>query len=304
MAGSQRKKKLDKVIDDSPPVVSSQKFYCCRCGTSYSRKKGFFPVSHSPMYRGSGFLPICNDCIEDMYDKYRQKFGDDRAAMKRMCMKMDLYWHDDIYNMVERTAGVNSRIRNYIGKTNIIRYIDKTYDDTIAEEAELQYEQPVVERTEPLEEEEPIDQALIDFWGVGYTSDFYYELERRYKDWTGDREVVEPSERALYRQVCLLEALIARDSAQGKPIDKNVNALNSLLGSMNLKPAQKKNDGDADLDKMPLGVGIQKWEYSRPLPKTAKNKKDVKETIKNITTWYLGHACKMVGLRNSYCKMY
>ena len=26
--------------------------------------------------------------------------------------------------------------------------------------------------------------------------------------------------------------------------------------------------------------------------------------IKNITTWYLGHACKMVGLRNSYCKMY
>lgn len=27
-------------------------------------------------------------------------------------------------------------------------------------------------------------------------------------------------------------------------------------------------------------------------------------TVKNITTWFLGHACKMVGLRNSYCKLY
>ena len=26
--------------------------------------------------------------------------------------------------------------------------------------------------------------------------------------------------------------------------------------------------------------------------------------MKNITTWFLGHACKMVGLRNSYCKLY
>ena len=70
------------------------------------------------------------------------------------------------------------------------------------------------------------------------------------------------------------------------------------------KPAQKKNDVDAELDKMPLGVGIQKWEYSSPLPETPKEMRDIRGTIKNITTWYLGHACKMVGLRNSYCKMY
>ena len=227
--------------------------------------------------------------------------------MKRMCMKLDLYWNEDIYAMVERTAGVHSRVRNYIGKTNIIRYIDKTFDDTLDEEALLEPEEtPAASYIAQPEDtaEADVDQALVDFWGAGYTPDFYLELERRYKDWTGDRQVVDPSERALYRQICLLESIIARDSAQGKPIDKNVNALNSLLGSMNLKPAQKKNDVDAELDKMPLGVGIQKWEYSRPLPETPKEKRDIRGTIKNITTWYLGHACKMVGLRNSYCKMY
>ena len=55
---------------------------------------------------------------------------------------------------------------------------------------------------------------------------------------------------------------------------------------------------------MPLGVGIQKWEYNRPLPETKKSLCDVSGTVKNITTWFLGHACKMVGLRNSYCKLY
>lgn len=307
MAEAPRRKKLEKTVDDSMTIQTSQKFYCCRCGTSYSRKKGYFPVSHSPMYRGSGFLPMCNDCVEDMYEQYRAMLGDDKAAMKRMCMKLDLYWNEDIYAMVERTAGVHSRVRNYIGKTNIIRYIDKTFDDTLDEEALLEPEEaPTASYIAQPEDtaEADVDQALVDFWGAGYTPDFYLELERRHKDWTGDRQVVDPSERALYRQICLLESIIARDSAQGKPIDKNVNALNSLLGSMNLKPAQKKNDVDAELDKMPLGVGIQKWEYSRPLPETPKEKRDIRGTIKNITTWYLGHACKMVGLRNSYCKMY
>lgn len=311
MADAPKRKKLEKTKDAYTPIQSSQKFYCCRCGTSYSRQKGFFPVSHSPMYRGSGHIPMCSDCVESMYEQYRATLGSDEAAMKRICMKLDLYWNKDIYAMVERTAGVHSRVRNYIGKTNIIRYIDKTYDDTIEEEAlampdEATAVQPVVDDkpTEPEPVEMDIDQSIIDFWGTGYTSDFYMELERRYAGWTAGKEIVDPSERSLYQQVCLLETIIARDAAQGKSIDKNVNALNAVLGSMNLKPAQKKNDADAELEKMPLGVGIQKWEYSRPLPETPKDKRDIRGTIRNITTWYLGHACKMVGLRNSYCKMY
>ena len=102
MADTPRRRKLEKTTDDSMLLQTSQKFYCCRCGTSYSRKKGYFPVSHSLMYRGSGYLPICNDCVEDMYEQYRASIGDDKEAMRRMCMKLDLYWNEDIYNMVER----------------------------------------------------------------------------------------------------------------------------------------------------------------------------------------------------------
>lgn len=310
MANTTRRKKLERTPDGVPQT--NQKFICCRCGTGYSRQKGYFPVSHSPMYRGTGHLPMCNDCIDEMYEYYRAELGDDRAAMRRVCMKLDLYWDDSIYDMVERTAGVQSRVRSYIGKANIIRYVDKSFDDTLREDA-AKAEQDSAERfsfisaddeTEPALIEEAVDQNIIDFWGAGYPADMYAELERRYKNWTGDTVVAEPSARSLYRQICLLEVIIARDSAQGRAIDKNVNALNSLLGSMNLKPSQKKEDADAELERMPLGVGIQKWEYNRPLPETPKEKRDIRGTIRNITTWYLGHVCKMVGVKNSYCKMY
>lgn len=309
MAEAPRRRSQKKASD---PTVSTQKHYCCRCGTAYSRKKGFFPVSHSPMYRSSGYLPFCVECVDEMYDQYVQELGNAKEAMRRMCMKMDLYWSESIYTIVERSAGTNSRVRNYIGKTNIVRYIDKTFDDTIKEEVAAGggagYALPVVQNEElPTEDDTPTDQAIIDFWGAGFQHDFYMELKRRYDNWTGGEEKaknLQPAERALYQQICMQEAIISRAAAAGDPTDKAVNTLNNLLGSMNLKPAQRKENADVELDKMPLGVGIQKWEYSRPLPETPKENRDIRGVIKNITTWYLGHACKMVGLKNSYCKAY
>ena len=44
MADAPRRKKLEKTAPNQAEPISTQKFYCCRCGTSYSRKKGYFPV--------------------------------------------------------------------------------------------------------------------------------------------------------------------------------------------------------------------------------------------------------------------
>lgn len=307
MATAPKRRSQDNTSDASK---TTSKSYCVRCGTAFSRKKGYFPVSHSPMYRGSGYLPWCNDCVEEMYEEYVRTLGD-KEAMRRMCMKMDLYWDEAIYAMVERSAGVNSRIRNYIGKTNIIRYIDKTFDDTLQEEGANAEMFDMVRPETSIDGEgaveEQTDPSIVEFWGVGFDHDFYMELERKREHWTGGPEKeadLDKAEIALYKQICMQEVIIARDAAAGRATDKSVNLLNTLLGSMNLKPSQQKEEADAELEKMPLGVGIQKWEFDRPLPETPKENRDVRKTIRNITTWYLGHACKMVGLKNSYTKMY
>ncbi len=315
MADTPKRRKLERASE--PVALSNQKWYCSRCGTAFSRQKGYFPVSHSPMYRSSGYLPWCNDCVEEMYDYYRERLGD-KAAMRRMCMKLDLYWDDAIYEMVERTVGVQSRIRNYIGKTNINRYIDKTFDDTIArEDAEeskrSRYETDMVAfaddgpDSDTADAEEIPDEVRL-FWGSGYTPKMYEELEERRHYWLGKYPkdfVPDVGTETLIRQICGLEVDIARDRAAGRSVEKNVKALNDLLGSANLKPVQQKDMMvDTDLENMPLGVGIQKWENYRPLPTTPEGLRDQSGIIRNVTTWFLGHACKMVGLKNSYCQMY
>lgn len=314
MSNAPKRKKLEKIVPELP--VSTQKFYCCRCGTAYSRQKGYFPVSHSPMYRGSGYLPMCSDCVEKLYEHYRATLGSDKEAIRRICMKLDLYWSESIYTMVERTSGTNSRVRNYIGKTNIVRYIDKTFDDTIKEEETLASrseetessalsEATAKQNNEEAEATPPVDPSVIDFWGSGFTPDFYIELERRYQVWTKDLKSLDTNEQALYKQICILETTINRDAYLGKPIDRNISTLNTLLGSMNLKPAQRKDeDLDASINSTPFGVWIRRWENTKPIPEPDPELKDVDGIVRYISIWFFGHLCKMFGIKNSYCKLY
>ena len=109
----------------------------------------------------------------------------------------------------------------------------------------------------------------------------------------------------LIRQICNLDITIAKTSAAGGSIDKMVNSLNTLVGSLNLKPAQKSkiDDLDTEMANTPLGVWLWKYENQKPLPEIDEDLKDVNKIKKYIFTW-MGHLCKMLGVKNGYTKMY
>lgn len=315
-----KRKRLEKTVDETTGQ-SSQRYYCCRCGLSFSRQKGYFPVSHSPLYRGTGYLPFCSECCERMFENYCAELKDDREAMHRMCMKMDLYWHDTIYDAVERTHGTNSRVRSYIAKTNLVKYIDKTYDDTIAEiesaqpASESNFDSRSADRAGGRDDSEPstpkitmddIPSDVVLFWGPGYTPDMYLELEERRRFWMSkfpDGYEADIGEEALIRQICNLEIDINHDRAAGKPIDKSVNTLNTLLGSLNVKPTQKK-DSDNALAEVPFGVGIGWCERHKPIAEPDEEFRDVDGIRRYINIWLYGHLAKMMRKKNLYSKLY
>lgn len=294
--------------------VNASSSTCRKCGTAYGRLKGYFPVSYSYLYKGTGYLPYCKDCVDGMFAAYLQECKDSKVAVRQMCRKLDLYWSEKVYEAVEKQNSTRSMMTSYITKINAVKLASKSYDDTLREEGALWLEpkaysnmETVINGVDISDEELNVSDDIVLFWGPGYTPSMYMELENRRKYWMSkypQEAELDIGTEALIRQICSLEIDINKARMEGKPIDKYVNSLNTVLGSANLKPTQKKEDADAELEKMPLGVGIQKWEYSRPLPPTPKEKRDINQVIKNITTWYLGHACKMVGIRNSYCKMY
>lgn len=300
--------------------VNGSSYVCKKCGLAYNRMKGYFPVSYSYLYKGSGYLPFCRSCIDSMYEDYLEKSQDPKAAVKQMCRKLDLYWNEAVFNSVKNKATAHSMMTLYISKTNNTKYIGKSYDDYLLENGALwtSIQTPDnnnIERTNDINIEdadtddtyEDITDEVKTFWGTGYSPSMYRELERRKQYWMSEfPDGYEPDvgTNALIRQICALELDINRDRAAGKPVDKNINTLNTLLGSACLKPVQQKvEDISGATESTPMGVWIYRYENLRPLPEVDESLKDVNGIKKYVFTW-MGHVCKMLGIKNTYTKLY
>ena len=53
-----------------------------------------------------------------------------------------------------------------------------------------------------------------------------------------------------------------------------------------------------------FGTLIRKWENEKPIPEPDEEWKDVDGIVRYITVYFLGHLCKMMGIKNSYPRMY
>lgn len=292
--------------------VSSDRIICTKCGTQYSRRKGYFAVSYAETHKGLGYVHVCKECVDEMYSKYLSQCNDSKLAVRQVCRKLDLYWNENIYESVIKKSTTRTMMTQYIAKLNSVSCAGKSYDDTLLDEGTLWDYTTKQESvyTEPTEDESCdtiISDDVIAFWGTGYPTAMYIELEQRrayYMSKFAEGIELDVGSEALIRQLCNIEVSIARDSAAGKSIDKSVNALNTLLGSLNLKPAQKKDDADASIDNTPFGVWIRRWENQRPIPEPDPELQDVDGIVRYISIWFFGHLSKMLGIKNAYCKLY
>ena len=292
--------------------VNASSSTCRKCGTAYGRLKGYFPVSYSYLYKGTGYLPYCKDCVDSMFTAYLNECKDPKMAVRQMCRKLDLYWNEKVYEAVEKQNSTRSMMTSYISKINAVKLASKSYDDTLKEEGALWLEPKSyvnMQSDEMIIENDDIEVSddVVAFWGPGYTPSMYAELENRYKYWMSrfpSKEDIDIGTEALVRQICNLEIDINRDRAAGKSIDKNVNTLNNLLGSAMLKPAQQRDEIESSINETPLGVWIDRWEKKRPIPEPDPALKDVDKIIKYITVWFYGHISKTLGFKNMYCEMY
>ena len=304
-----------------PIEMNSDKAICSRCATAYTRKKGFFPVSYAALYRGAGYLPYCKNCIDTMYTEYLAQCNDTKQAVRQMCRKLDLFWSDVIYERVSRKATTRSMMTNYIQAVNNLPYAGKSYDDTLIAEgtlwvfdgrrdeaAEDDGKKTVIHYAIEAESDvaiEDIPEDVLMRWGSGYPPSMYQDLEQRRMYWVnnlpGD---VEPDVgmEALIKQICVLEIDIARLTASGKSAEKQIGMLDKLISSMSLKPGQKSDDGS--FEKTPYGVWIDRLEHERPVRDPDPELDDVDGIIKKISIWFLGHAAKLLNIKNLYSKLY
>lgn len=286
--------------------ISGSTAVCRRCGIAYGKLKGFFPVSYAALYKGTGYLPYCKQCVEDMYVDYLKESGSPKDATRQMCRKLDLYWSDKVFDQTMQKNTPRSVFTTYMTKVNALSFAGKSYDDTLKEEDSM-WDFGGSEKTTCSElgiDADNIPDNVIAFWGPGYTPEMYTELEQRlqyYRSKMPEGSSQDMNTEMLLRQIAMIEIDINKARADGRPVDKMTNSLSSLLNALQ-KP--KKDEVDSAAANTPFGVWNKRWEDQRPMPEIDENLKDVDGIKKYVLIWFYGHLSKMLGVKNSYSKMY
>lgn len=291
--------------------------YCRLCGTAYGKQNGYFYKSYGQIYKGSGYMHVCKTCVDNLYEDFLKECEDPKLACHQVCRKFNIYWNEDIYNGVLQGSTKRTIMSGYMTRVNVVKYQGKSYDDFLREVGmlwEIPSQKQSGDELAPLPDGNDVESESDDIeiaeeiksaWGPGYSNKQYAELEERHKYWIKDLQqrgvdVNDIGVGALLRQIVATEIDINHSRARGSDVDKKVNTFNTLIGSAILKPSQKKSEADMAIDNTPLGVWVLRYENEKPLPKD-ENESKIK---KYIHTWMFGHLAKMVGLKNSYTKLY
>ena len=117
------------------PPKEKTEHLCVRCGRTYAVQKGFFHPSRSIIFSGNnGYLPVCCECVRALYEEYNALLGDKKAAVDRVCSKLDIYYSDALYEgMIDDDVEPADVMNTYITRSLVGRGNTRTYDDTLSD---------------------------------------------------------------------------------------------------------------------------------------------------------------------------
>lgn len=224
-----------------------KEFFCTHCGKDFSVRKGNFFASQSPIFENEGYLPICRRCLNNLYEFYADKFGSERDAVKRICMKFDIYFSDEIYEIARKlVTKERSIIACYVSKCNLTQYKDKTFDTTLDEENNTTIQDE--EDLEKISTQSSVPtQKAIKFWGFGYEPEEYKMLEEHYKMLTLQFSNADGIQDALIKDLCIIHIFKQRAIKEQNfdDVDKFMKLYQQTMKTGGLKP-RNSDDGIAD----------------------------------------------------------
>lgn len=285
-------------------------YRCSCCGKVYTAQRGNFYTTNSPLYAGNnGYTTICRNCAEQYYLQLLGFFvTNEEAAVERMCQIFDWYYSPEALNMLDNIGGMR-KITAYSTKMNLAQI--KRRGETYLDNAKYTTRDKImgIEDIKPSVSEDKvptmvaitppqIDRKLIKFFGGGYTPDEYDYLQEQFEDWTTRYECKTKAQEELFKNICIAQLNLQRAQREGtlKSVADATKTFQDLLGTANIKPSQNNDNSLADQNT--FGTLIKIWENERPIAEPKEEWKDVDGIEKYIDTFFLGHLCNLVHVKN------
>lgn len=293
------------------PLSSPSTLVCLRCGEKLDAK--LFTNTKSKFFRTYLKIPYCRECINDIYDEYYEMYksegstNPDRKAVERICMILDLYYSDKLFDSAMKKVNSNldsTVMTSYISMTKLSQNSSKNYDTTIREKYEDMKDKESIMSiyTEEDAEKDIRVKDAIKMFGSGFDREDYIFLYNEYTDWTSRHECDSKSKEELIKQICFVQLDLLKANRAGRDTKDLNMSLTKLMDAAKLQP--KQNSGDTTAENQTLGTLIDKWENTRPIPECDEELKDVDNIARYINVFFKGHLAKMLKLKNGFSKMY
>lgn len=238
-------------------------FSCSRCSRTYKKQQTNFLASPSPLYKNNnGYIHVCRHCTDELFNHYMSVTESEFESIRRLCMKMDLYYADSIVVSAKKKATQKGWMSAYISILNLSQQKDKTYDDTIDEE-----KTPIISTLNDISTlnergEITVSERTVKRWGLGFSPEEYEVLNSHYKMLTQQIENLDFVQETLIRDLCAIKVQQTR-AMQSGDIDK-YEKLTKLYQSTLSNAKLKVNSGQTDVDNDCYGAWLSDIENNCP----------------------------------------
>lgn len=283
---------------------------CNRCGQIKSSRN--FYQNISTMYAATeGHIPICRDCLIEIYEVYYKKYDRpnivkkqnvEKKALDRMCMMFNIYYSDKIYNSVVTKFGQGNIVTGYFKILQLHQHKGKTYDTTIDEkEAEANLAIECLDDDVAIDDVE-IPKDVIKRFGAGFSNADYLYLQEQYEDWTTRHECQTKAQEEVFKRICFKQLEIHKATLKGEDTKDLDATFQKLLDTAKLQP--KQNAADTLSQAQTFGTLIEKYETTRPLPEIDEELRDIDKIGLYLDVFFKGHLAKVMGLKNGISELY
>ena len=292
---------------------------CLCCGRDYDIKN--FYSSNSILYKIKGKIPYCKSCISLIYNEFLQECktrgyrNPEQKATQRICMSLDLYYSDALFENAMNDYVKNKDSSNnelsfmsfYIRHAKLTQYSNKNYNSTILEDyQDTKKNQKLMSTFNDNDwKQDAIVEKASKFFGAGLNRDDYLFLQNEYDDWTARHECQTKAQEEVFKAICFNRWKAHKANIAGEDTKDLDRTFKDLLDTGKLQPKQSKENDILSTDKRTLGEMTAIWEdmILQPVPAPQGHLADI-DHIKELDGFIRGHTCKAVGIPNFYSETY
>lgn len=291
-------------------ILDNKLMLCPKCN---EWKISFGANSQFYMSKGyaTGKFPVCKNCLQLMAEQrpdVRKPVNETKESIQHVLRFMDLPYNDKLYGQLykrkaeaatEDEVAQLSIFPNYIRTVNTLQqYEGQTWKDSDFGDVTS------------IDDEDVADIKIVKStvadgrkrFGPDYSDEDLMFLQNEYKDWVSRYECKTKAQEKVFEGLCMVELQRHRAIKKNQPTKELDKSYQEWLDTGNLKP--KQNTMDAFSEAQTFGTLIQKYEEERPLPEIDPDLRDVDKIGRYIDTFFKGHICKVLGIKNNFSNAY